>query len=93
MKTVPKTIWIIKPQDRSVQIHVCHSPMREIEVLHDQLLNLFNQHPTLLPSEVVVLTPDIETYAPTIDAVFAPHAGTPTIPYSIADRSETQTLH
>lgn len=83
-------LGIIKPQDRSVQIHVCHSPMREIEVLHDQLLNLFNQHPTLLPSEVVVLTPDIETYAPTIDAVFAPHAGTPTIPYSIADRSETQ---
>jgi exodeoxyribonuclease V gamma subunit len=27
--------------DRSIQVHACHSPTREIEVLHDQLLALF----------------------------------------------------
>jgi exodeoxyribonuclease V gamma subunit len=80
----------ISKEDDSVQVHVCHSPMREVEVLHDQLLGYFNRDTQLLPSHVVVLTPDIETYAPLIEAVFAPRQGSPTIPYSIADRSETR---
>jgi exodeoxyribonuclease V gamma subunit len=70
--------------DRSVQIHCCHSAMREIEVLHDQLLQLFAASPQLLPSDVVVLSADSETSAPYIDAVFAPSDGTPFIPYGIA---------
>jgi exodeoxyribonuclease V gamma subunit len=78
----------VADDDRSLQVHVCHSPMREVEVLHDQLLALFNADASLQPADVVVLTPDIELYAPFIDAVFAPHPGTPPIPYSIADRSE-----
>ena len=78
----------LRADDRSLQIHVCHSPMREVEVLHDQLLALFNADTSLQPADVVVLTPDIELYAPFIDAVFAPHPGAPTVPYSIADRSE-----
>ncbi len=80
--------YVVQPDDRSVQVHVCHGPMREVEVLHDQLLALFNADSSLQPADVVVLTPDIERYAPFIDAVFAPHPGVPTIPYSIADRSE-----
>ncbi len=72
--------------DRSVQIHVCHSPMREVEVLHDQLLDLFERCPDLEPSEVRVMTPDIETYAPLIDAVFAAAPDARRIPYAIADR-------
>ncbi len=73
--------------DRSLQIHSCHGPMREIEVLHDQLLQLFTADPHLLPSDIAVLCPDSETYAPYIDAVFAPSDGTPFIPYGIAGRS------
>lgn len=80
--------FAVASDDRSLQVHVCHSPMREVEVLHDQLLALFNADSSLQPADVVVLTPDIELYAPFIDAVFAPHPGTPTVPYSIADRSE-----
>ena len=43
--------------------------MREVEVLHDQLLALFNADTSLQPADVVVLTPDIEPAAPFIDAV------------------------
>jgi len=77
----------IAPGDRSLQIHSCHGPMREIEVLHDQLLQRFAADPQLLPSDIAVLCPDCEVYAPYIDAVFAPSEGTPFIPYGIAGRS------
>lgn len=80
--------------DRSLQVHNCHGTMREIEVLHDQLLQLFAADPALTPDSVVVLAADIETYAPYIDAVFAARDNAPTIPYSIAGRgtSGEQTL-
>jgi len=74
--------------DNSIQIHVCHSPMREIEVLHDQLLALFDSDSTLRPNDVLVMTPDIEKYAPLIQAVFASvQDEKQQIPFSIADRS------
>ena len=56
--------------DDSIQIHVCHSATREVEVLHDRLLGLFDDHPDIQPADVLVLTPDIDTYAPIIKAVF-----------------------
>ncbi len=60
--------------DRSVEVHVCHSRTRELEVLHDRLLALFKAHAgtaeALQPADVVVLTPDLEATAPLIEAVF-----------------------
>ncbi len=78
----------INGDDQSIQIHVCHSYNREVEVLHDQLLALFEEHPSLLPKDVLVMMPDIETYAPFIEAVFATTPDSAQqIPFSIADRS------
>ncbi len=78
----------ISHTDRSLQIHNCHSPLREIEVLHDQLLALMAADLELQPGDVLVMMPDIEAYAPLIEAVFAttPDAQR-RIPFSIADRS------
>ena len=74
--------------DRSIQIHACHSPMREVEVLYDQLLDLFQKDPSLKPHEIIVMTPDIEKYAPFIHAVFAfPEEGGRYIPFSVTDRT------
>ena len=56
--------------DDSMQVHVCHSPTREVEVLHDRLLGLFDDHPDIQPADVLVLTPDLDTYAPLVEAVF-----------------------
>lgn len=75
----------IAADDRSVQVHACHSAMREAEVLHDQLLALFERHSELQPSDIVVMTPDIETHAPYIEAVFS--TTEPHIPFTISDRS------
>jgi Exonuclease V gamma subunit len=61
--------------------------MREVEVVYDQLLYLFEKDPTLRPRDILVLTPDIEKYSPLVRAIFeyTEHAGR-TIPYSISDR-------
>jgi exodeoxyribonuclease V gamma subunit len=76
------------PADRSIQIHSCHSPMREVEVLHDELLAFFENDPTLRPRDILVMTPDIERYAPFIEAVFRfPENERHAIPFSVADRS------
>ena len=77
----------IAPTDRSLQIHSCHSMVRELEVLHDHLLDLFQHDPTLKPKEIIVMMPDVSVYAPFIDAIFGvPENLKHKIPYSIADR-------
>ncbi|MDH4017676.1 MAG: exodeoxyribonuclease V subunit gamma, partial [Actinomycetota bacterium] len=76
-------------RDDSIRLHVCHSPLREIEVLHDQLIDLFERDPTLEPKDVVVMSPDIERHAPLVEAVFGVRSalGAGRIPHRIADRS------
>ena len=83
-----ETPGTIRDDDHSVQVHSCHSPLREVQVLYDNLLDLFDRGAGLSPSDIVVMTPDIETYAPFVQAVFDyPPQGCPRLPYSIADRS------
>ncbi|MDH2924452.1 DNA helicase/exodeoxyribonuclease V gamma subunit [Nicoletella semolina] len=60
----------IKPKDGSIQIHSCHSKMREVEVLHNYLLSLFEEYPNMSPNDIIVLSPDIDSYTPYINAVF-----------------------
>lgn len=79
---------MIDPKDRSIQIHSCHGPMREIEVLKDHLLAMFDEHPDLAPEDVVVMAPDIGIYAPFVQSVFGDLGqGKTRIPFSIADRT------
>jgi exodeoxyribonuclease V gamma subunit len=78
--------------DLSIQIHSCHSKMREVEVLYDNVLAMFEEDPSLLPKDILVMTPDIESYAPVIQAVFDIPESRETsqrqrIPFSIADIS------
>jgi len=77
---------LLDPADDSVAIHACHGPMRELEVLHDQLLALISDR-GVEPHQIIVLTPDIASYAPVIEAVFAQSEGRTRIPFRVADRS------
>ncbi|MEJ8849485.1 exodeoxyribonuclease V subunit gamma [Variovorax rhizosphaerae] len=76
--------------DRSIAFHVTHGPQREVEVLNDQLLAAFAADATLHPRDVIVMVPDVATYAPHIQAVFglltpddARH-----IPFTLADQGQ-----
>ncbi|AYV20739.1 exodeoxyribonuclease V subunit gamma [Vibrio mediterranei] len=77
----------ILPQDHSLSLHVCHSPMREVEVLHDNLLAMFDRNPDLKPRDVIVMVADINAYSPAIQAVFGNASGERYIPFSISDRT------
>lgn len=78
----------IEANDCSVMVSSCHNPMREVETLYDNLLNLFNRDPSLRAGDILVMTPDIEAYAPYIQAVFdVPEDKKRHIPFSIADRT------
>ncbi len=72
--------------DDSLQIHACHGPLREAEVLHDRLLALFEAMPGLRPADILILTPDIERYAPAIESVLVHAASGRRIPCAVADR-------
>ena len=81
---------IASTDDRSIVFHVAHNPQREVEVLHDQLLALLEDKTSgtpLRPRDVIVMVPDIETFAPAIRAVFGQHASGDArrIPFAIVD--------
>lgn len=77
----------IDAHDDSLRVVTCHSPMREIEILHDQLLDYFERYPHITPNDVVVMIPDIDCYAPFIQSVFGQQRSEQSIPHSISDRS------
>ncbi len=77
----------IDADDHSIELHVAHGPLREVQVLCDRLLALFDDDPTLGPRDVVVMVPEIEVFVPCIEAVFGALPGKLRIPYAIADRS------
>ena len=76
----------VSDQDRSILINSCHGPMREVEVLHDQLLDLLQRHPDLQPEHILVMTPDMDLYAPYIEAVFGDAREKAALPFDMADR-------
>ena len=56
--------------DPSVQVHACHGTARQVDVLREVLVGLLQDDPTLEPRDILVMCPDIETYAPLISAGF-----------------------
>lgn len=81
----------VADSDRSIVFHIAHSPLREVEILHDQLLTLLADG-SLTPRDIIVMVPDIETFAPAIHAVFGQHSSHDVrhIPYTIADQRSQQ---
>ncbi|HEV7775652.1 MAG TPA: exodeoxyribonuclease V subunit gamma [Luteibacter sp.] len=78
--------------DDSIVFHVAHGPQREVEILHDQLLSRFaaaaKRGEPMRPRDVIVMVPDIQAYAPYIEAVFGriDRDDARFIPFSVADR-------
>ncbi len=97
--TPPQKITLNQP-DNSIAFHIAHSPQREVEILHDQLLALFNDEDNkkkdeknrLKPRDILVMVPNINKYAPHIHAVFGQIQSDDEykryIPYSVTDQQE-----
>jgi exonuclease V gamma subunit len=60
----------------SISINRCHSALREVEALKDEILGAIKNSmdekgkPGIKPRDILILTPDPETYAPLIKGVF-----------------------
>lgn len=86
----------INEQDGSIRLVSAHSPLREVQRLYDQILYWLDTTPNLKPRDIVVMVPDINQYAPYIDAVFSSHKTSTTagndyrIPWAIADQAIAQ---
>lgn len=76
---------LVDSRDQSISIHECTGPMREAQVLQDLLRDALEEDPELCPEDIVVMTPDMETYAPVFRAVFG-ERGAHHIPYEVHDR-------
>tara|TARA_B100000745_G_scaffold234928_1_gene158355 strand:+ start:922 stop:4272 length:3351 start_codon:yes stop_codon:yes gene_type:complete len=77
--------------DDSIEVVSAHSALREVQGLHDWLLGMLNKYPDIQPRDILVMCPNVEDYAPYIDAVFSQYwehqEGVAPLPCSIADRS------
>jgi len=81
---------LLHPVDRSLVFHNCHTGFRQVEVLHDQLLHLFEQshqpgQKPLCPDDILVMAPDLNSFVPAIEAVFS--QGPLKNFYALSDRS------
>ncbi len=68
---VPSDPPALDPADRSVQVHSCHGRTRQVEVLREVVVGLLADDLTLEPRDVLVMCPDVETFAPLLAATFA----------------------
>ena len=79
--------------DGSLSIHQCHSRIREVQVLQQQLLALFAADSKLRPKDIMVLVPEIGEYTNAIQSVFEMGTRRETdlvkIPYCIADQKSS----
>ncbi|MDR3445824.1 MULTISPECIES: exodeoxyribonuclease V subunit gamma [unclassified Dyella] len=90
VEAAQRKLW--RDDDTSLRFHVAHGPQREVEILHDQLLAMFQdaaqRGEPLSPRDVIVMVPDIQTYAPHVQAVFGrlPPDDPRHLPFSVADQ-------
>lgn len=85
----------LAPQDRSLEVHVCHSMTRQLEVLHNHLLGLVAQAQAAgrpwHPGRVLVAVPDLDAAAPLIDAVFGTVPPSRRLPYVLTGQAQAAT--
>jgi exodeoxyribonuclease V gamma subunit len=89
---------LLAADDHSIRVHSCHGRGRQVEVLRDEVLHLLADDPSLEPRDIIVMCPDIEHFAPLIQATFGAHDlndgpfdATRQLQIRLADRSLRQT--
>ncbi len=93
---VPATPTPVADDDRSLAVHACHGPPRQVEVVREAVLGLLARDPGLEPRDIVIMCPDVETFAPLVAASFGmldEPGGHPAarLRVRVADRSLRQT--
>ncbi|MFW6380316.1 MAG: exodeoxyribonuclease V subunit gamma [Halorhodospira sp.] len=72
-------------EDASLELHACHGPLREVQVLREQILDRMRRDPELEPRDIVVMMPDVARYAPAIRSVFGDDRAPFYLPFTVSD--------
>lgn len=87
----------LAPDDESIQLHVCHSSLRQLEVLKEQLVHWLSQTDNTVrrPSDVLILTPNLAELEPLIRSVFpaVPNEHEVFLPIKIAGVAQLDALN
>ncbi|OCG06959.1 exodeoxyribonuclease V subunit gamma [Gilliamella sp. wkB178] len=81
-----KNKQLIVPTDKSISLHACHSEQREVEILYDYLLSVFDANPTVELRDCIVMVSDIDRYVPYIRSVFSNAPSQRYLPFTISDQ-------
>ncbi len=90
-----KTRLIADTKKPTLTVTSCPTRLREVQVLYDRILALFDKgndndqdrDPSLLPRDIIVMAPDISVYAPFIEGVF--RGGNENLKTRLTDKGET----
>lgn len=90
--------YVLNDQDDSIQIHVCHSGLRQLETLRDQLIYWLADSKAAevrKPSDILVLTPNLKAIEPLIRSVFpaVPNDGDVFLPVKISGVAQLDVLN
>ncbi|KAF0652749.1 exodeoxyribonuclease V subunit gamma [Cyanobium sp. Copco_Reservoir_LC18] len=79
----------LDPEDHSLEFHACPGRLRQVQIVRDRLLQLLAADPSLEPRDILVMTPDIDGFAPLVASVFGDaHATEVELPWRLTDRSQ-----
>ncbi len=77
------------PADSSLEFHACPGRLRQLQIVRDRLLQLLAADDTLEPRDILVMTPQVESFAPLVGAVFGDSEATGVmLPWRLTDRSQ-----
>jgi exodeoxyribonuclease V gamma subunit len=76
-------------QDTSLEFHGCPGPLRQVQIVRDRLLQLLAADPSLEPRDILVMTPNVDGFAPLLASVFGDREATGVeLPWRLTDRSQ-----
>lgn len=81
---------VIYNNDKSISIHICTTLKREIEVLHDNLLDVLNNHYDVLFHDILIISKNINRYIPFIHSIFNSISPKHRIPFYITSTSNEE---
>jgi exodeoxyribonuclease V gamma subunit len=77
------------PTDTSLEFHACPGRLRQLQIVRDRILQLLAADPELEPRDILVMTPQVEAFAPLVGAVFGDREATGVaLPWRLTDRSQ-----
>jgi exodeoxyribonuclease V gamma subunit len=83
----------LQAPDPSLEFHLCPGPLRQVQIVRDRLLQLLAADPDLQPRDILVMTPQVERFAPLIASVFGDREATGVdLPWRLTDRSQQAEL-